>query len=64
MAKGKDECWCKWKMKKGICLLVIGVLVWLNEMYSWTSLGKLIAIIAGVLGIIMILKAAFCKCRK
>lgn len=63
MAKGKEECWCKHKMMKGICLLVIGALVWLNEMLKWTNWAKFIAIIAVVLGIIMIIKSAMCKCK-
>ena len=48
----------KWKMKKGIGLIILGVLIWLNVMYSALSWPMFIAVIAIILGIIKLIMGA------
>jgi len=62
--KGKEGCCCKWKLKHGICLIILAVLVWLNGMYTWISWYKFAAIVLGVLGLKMLIMGCCCKCKK
>jgi len=56
----KDMDCGKWKMKKGICLIILGVAIWLNAMYSWLSWAQFVAVVAVVLGIKMLIMAGMC----
>jgi len=48
---------------KGICCIVVGVLVWLNAVYSWWSWAKFIAVIVVLIGIKLLLMGC-CKKKK
>ena len=51
----------KWKMKHGIGLIILGVLIWLNVMYNVLSWAMFIAVIAIILGIIKLIMGAVMK---
>ncbi|MBW3022807.1 hypothetical protein KY308_01775 [Candidatus Woesearchaeota archaeon] len=54
----------KWKMCKGICMIILGVLIWLNAAYAWLSWSKFIALIAVLWGLKMLLCSGCCKGKK
>jgi hypothetical protein len=65
MMKGKDEeCWCRWEIKHGICMVILAILVWLNGMYSWIGWDKFAAIVIAVAGLKLLIKGCCCRCRK
>jgi len=56
--KGKDmECCGMHMMKKGIGLVVLGVLVWLNATYAWLGWWKFVGLIIGIVGLIKFIKS-------
>jgi len=60
--KGKDECSC-WRWKHGICLIILGVLIWLNAAYGWLGWAKFVAVIAVLMGLKKLILGACC-CKK
>lgn len=50
----------------GVCLIILGVLIWLNAAYGWLSWSKFVAVIAVLLGIKMLILAGSkcCKAKK
>lgn len=60
MMKDKDE--SGWKVHKGVSLIVLGVLIWLNASYEWLSWSKFVAVIAVLWGIKVLTMG--CCCRK
>ena len=49
---------------KGICLIILGVLIWLNAAYAVVSWGAFVGIITVLLGIKLIILAGCCKKKK
>lgn len=51
----KECCGSGWAIRKGIFLIGIAVLIWLNDSYAWLNTAQLIAVILGIMGLKILL---------
>lgn len=47
----KECCGSGWAVCKGIFLIGIAALIWLNDSYAWLNTAQLIAVILGIMGL-------------
>lgn len=47
----EDKKCCNWKVCKGLFLIGIAALIWLNDSYAWLNTAQLIAVILGIMGL-------------